>query len=192
MTSMCAKPFGVALVLMLAAFFASGNARADATFEFSLSGQLDQQYGCQDPSSCTAPADHFSPWTGELTVVLDSGADGMYGNPDIVSFDLVSTCCTFQEPTFTPIPFIASFTVDDGKLTSISAVYYDPLFPIVVTSFSGLTVSYFQPLIYFTPLTVGTATLTPVPEPDGGAMLLFGLALAVVGARISRGRPGAA
>jgi len=192
MPSMSAKSFGVVLALMLAAFFASGNARADATFAFALSGQLDQQYGCNAPSDCSSPGDHFSAWTGDLTIVLDSGADGMYGSSDIVSFDLVSTCCTFHEPTFTPIPFDASFTVEDGKLTSIDGAYYDPIVPVVVTTFSGLTVSYFQPLIFFTPQTVGTARLTAVPEPGTGAMLLFGLALAAVGARINRGRSGAA
>jgi len=183
MASMSTKSFGVVLALALAVFFASGSAHADATFKFSLSGQLDQS---------GTPADHFYPWTGELTVVLDSGADGMYGNADLVSFDLVSTCCTFHEPSFTPIPFYASFTVADGKLTSIGATYYDPITPVVVTSFGGLTVNFYQPLIDFTPQTVGTAILTPVPEPGPGAMLFFGLALALVGARINRGRAAAA
>lgn len=182
MPSMSIKSFGVVLALMLGVFFASGNARADAAFAFTLSGQIDQQ---SDP-----PA--FYPWTGKLTVVLDTGADGVYGNADMVSFDLVSNWVTFHEPSFTPIPFIANFTVADGKLKSIGAAYYDASDPDVVTSFGALTVSYFQPLVDFTPQTVGTATLTPVPEPGSGAMLLFGLALAVAGARINRGRCGAA
>ena len=185
MASMSTRSFGFVLALMLGASLASGSARANATFQFILSGQLDQIYGCPD-SSCGSPPDHSYPWTGTLTVVLDSGADGMYDNADMVSFDLVSTCCTFHEPTVTAIPFLANFTVADGKLTSISAAYYDPIVPIVVTTFSGLTVGYDQPLIDFTPPTVGTAVLTPVPEPAAWAMLLFGLALAAVGARINR------
>ena len=175
MAPMSTKSFGFILALMLGASCACGSARASATFEFNLSGQFDQ---------LSTPEVIF-PWTGKLTVVLDSGADGTYDNADMVSFDLVSTCCTFHEPTVTPIPFYASFIVADGRLTSISAAYYDPIIPVVVTRFDGLTVSYDQPLIDFTPPTVGTAVLTPVPEPAAWAMLLFGLAL-VVGARINR------
>jgi hypothetical protein len=182
MPSMSTKSFGVALALMLAVFFACGSARADATFKFTLSGQLDSG----------SPADHFYPWTGELTVVLDSGADGMYDNADMVSFDLASTCCTFHEPSFTFIPFYAYFVVAGGELTSIGAVYYDANEPDVTTTFSGLTVSFYQPLIAFSPPTVGSAILTSVPEPGIGAMLLFGLALAGAGVRLNRGRAGAA
>ncbi len=182
MPSMSTMSFGVALALMLGVFLAPGSARADATFAFALSGQMEEQ---------SYPPGFF-PWTGKLTVVLDSGADGTYGNADLVSFDLDSNWVNIHEPIFTTIPFIADFTVEDGKLTAVDAVYYDADVPVVMTSFGGLTVSYYQPLIYFTPTTVGTATLTPVPEPGAGAMLLFGLALAVAGARINRGRAGAA
>jgi hypothetical protein len=185
MASMSTRSFGVVLALALGASLASGSARANATFQFTLSGQLDQIYGCPD-SSCGSPPDHSYPWAGTLAVVLDSGADGTYDNADMVSFDLASTCCTFHEPTVTPIPFLANFTVAGGKLTSISAVYYDPIVPIVVTTFDGLTVSYYQPLIDFTPPTVGTAVLTPIPEPAAWAMLLFGLALTGLGARLKR------
>lgn len=187
MASMSTKSFWFVLALMLGVSCACASARANATFLFDLSGQFDQAYGCGDPS-CDKPQDHFFPWSGKLVVVLDSGADGTYANDDMVSFDLVSTCCTFHEPSFTPIPFYASFIVAGGKLTSIGAVYYDPIFPIIVTTFGGLTVSYYQPLIYFTPDTVGTAVLTPIPEPATWTMLLFGLAaaVAVAGARIDR------
>ena len=177
------KSFGTAIALVVAALLGSGSARADATFRFAVSGQFDEQDGSGDV---------LYPWTGQLTVVLDSGADGTYGNADLVSFDMVSTNVDFVEPSVTPIPFIADFTVADGQLTSIDAVYYDPVFPIVVTSFGGLTVSYDQPLIYFSPPTVGTAVLTPMPEPGAWAMLLFGLALAAVGSRIHGRRLGVA
>ena len=173
MASMSSKSLRFLLALMLGVSCAC--ASANATFEFKLSGQFDQ----------LSTPELIYPWTGKLTVVLDSGADGTYDNADMVSFDLVSTCCTFHEPTVTPIPFFASFIVADGRLTSISAAYYDPIIPIVVTRFDGLTVSYDQPLIDFTPPTVGTAVLTPVPEPAGWAMLLFGLAW-MARARIDR------
>lgn len=170
--------FMLGLALLLAACLASGSARANATFQFALSGQLDQQ-GCGDPS-CTIPGEVVFPWTGKLTVVLDTAADGVYDNSDLVSFDLASTCCTFHEPAFTPLPFFASFTVADGRLTAIDAVYYDPEIWDIVTRFGGLSVSYFQPLIFFTPVTTGSAVLTPVPvpEPATWAMLVAALAMA--------------
>lgn len=169
--------FMLGLALLLAACLASGGARANATFQFALSGELAAQVGCGDPS-CTTPGEVVFPWTGKLTVVLDTAADGVYDNSDLVSFDLASTCCTFHEPAFTPLPFFASFTVADGQLTSIDAVYYDPTYWDIVTTFGGLSVSYFQPLIFFTPVTTGSAVLTPVPEPATWAMLVAALALA--------------
>ena len=68
MAPMSTKSFGFILALMLGISCAS--ARADATFQFNLSGQFDQM----------SVPDHFYPWTGKLTVVLDSGADGTYDN----------------------------------------------------------------------------------------------------------------
>ncbi len=177
MASMRISSFGVALALALGLVAAPESARATATWQFNVSGQLEQQSGCVD-DSCSAPGEHIWPWTGQLTVVLDSNADGVYDASAMVSFDFVSTCCSFLEPSFTPIPFDPSFTVQDGKLIAIDASYYDPTFPIVVTSFDGLTVRYDQPLIYFTPETTGTATLTPVPESGTWAMLSCALVLA--------------
>lgn len=168
------------LPLLLSALVASGSARANATFTFELSGQLDAELG--GPGG-----DYFYPWTGKLTVVLDSASDGMYDNADMVSFDMVSTCCTFHQPRFTFIPFLAFFTVAGGKMTAIDAVYYDADIPDITTTFAGLTVGYHQPIQHASPETVGAAVLTPVPEPGSASMLLFGLALAA-GARFSRAR----
>ena len=181
MTSISTKSFGLALALMLAAF--SAGARADATFVFTLSGQQDFQE-CTNPPSCTL--DLVLPWMGKLTVVLDSGADGEYTNLDLVSFDLVSNLDSFHEPIWSPIPFIARFTVADGKLTSIGAAYYYPLEPDDVTTFGGMEVYEEHPLIYFTPAVTGLATLTPVPELGSWAMLLCGLALTVSAVRAPR------
>ena len=178
MAYMPTRSFGIVAALMLAILFGPVSARANAMFTFAVSGEFDQtNYGGPDV---------FYPWTGHLTVVLDSGADGTYDNSGLVSFDMISTGVTFVQPAFDPIPFIAYFTVAGGKLTSISAVYYDVAVPDVVTRFDGLTVRYDQPQIYFTPATTGTAVLTPVPEPGAGAMLLLGLVLAVMARGIFR------
>jgi hypothetical protein len=174
------RSLAAVLPLFLPLLFAPANARANATFEFALSGELDAKlYG--------PGGDYFYPWTGALTIVLDSAADGTYGNDDMVSFDLVSTCSSFHQPRFTFLPFVANFTVSGGKLTSIDAVYYDADIPDITTTFHGLTVSYQQPIQHASPETVGTAVLTPlsVPEPAAVAMLVLGLAVAI-GARQRR------
>ena len=176
MASMSIRSFAAAVVLLPAIFLAPRSAHANATFEFALSGQLQQQEGCGDPG-CTVPGVVVFPWTGALTVVLDSGADGVYDSTDLVSFVMDSNCCSVDEPGIDSIPFVASFTVAGGRLTSIDATSLDATFPVVVTTFSGLTVSYFQPPIFFTPETTGQAVLTPVPEPAAWAMLVLGLVL---------------
>ena len=181
MASMSTKSFGLTLALLLAVF--STSARADATFLFSLSGEQ-ETHGCANPPSCTL--DFVTPWMGKLTVVLDTGADGAYGNADLVSFDLASNLGSIHEPIVAPIPFDASFIVAGGKLTAIGAHYYDPTVPDDLTTFNGMNVYVNNPAHFFTPPVTGTAILTPVPEPGIWAMLLCGLALAVGGARMPR------
>jgi hypothetical protein len=165
-----------ACLMALATCLAPRSAQANATFEFSLSGQLSQPDGCGN-ADCSVPGGLVFPWTGELTVVLDSGADGVYDNTGLVSFDMRSNCCSVHEPSDGPIPFFASFLVAGGRLTSMDATSYDPVIPVVVTTFSGLTVSYDQPQIFHSPETLGSAVLTPVPEAATWAMLVLGVAL---------------
>ena len=181
MAHVSTRSFGIVAALMLGVLLGPASARADATFTFAVSGTFDQLN--------RAGPDVFYPWTGHLVVVLDTGADGTYGNADLVSFDMASTNVTFLQPAPGPVPFFASFTVAGGKLTSIDAVYYDESDPDIVTRFGGLTAAYDAPQIFFTPPTTGTAVLTPIPEPGAGAMLLLGLALAGLSRRvIARGR----
>lgn len=174
-----AKSWRVVLTVLLPVLVASGNARANASFTFEVSGTIDEKlYG--------PGGDYFYPWTGHLTVVLDTASDGTYTNADMVSFDLVSTSSSFHEPAFTPQPFEATFDVEGGKLTAIDAVYYEP-FSDATTTFSGLRISSYQPLGHSTPEAFGTGILTPVPELDPQAMLLVGLAVAI-GTRFKQAR----
>ena len=174
-----AKSWRVVLTFLLPVLVASGNARANASFTFEVSGILDAKlYG--------PGGDYFYPWTGQLTVVLDTASDGTYANADMVSFDLVSTGSSFHQPAFTLLPFEATFNVEGGKLNAIDAVYYEP-FSDATTTFSGLRISSYEPLGHRTPETFGTGILTPVPESGPQAMLLVGLAVAI-GTRFKRAR----
>jgi hypothetical protein len=176
-----ARSWRVALAFLLPVLVASGNARANASFTFEVSGILEAKY--YGPGG-----DLFFPWTGHLTVVLDTASDGTYTSADMVSFDMVSTGSTFHQPAFAFIPFEPTFSVEGGKLVAIDGVYYEPgEFDFNTTTFSGLKISNYQPLGHRSLETFGTGILTPVPEPAPQAMLLMGLAVAI-GARIRGAR----
>lgn len=181
MLSGSAKSWRVVLAFLLPILVASGNARANASFTFEVSGILDARlYG--------PGGDYFYPWTGHLTVVLDTASDGTYDSADMVSFDMVSTGSSFHQPAFSFIPFEPSFILEGGKLIAIGGVYYEPgEFDFNTTTFSGLKISNHQPLAHRIPEIFGTGILTPVPEPGPPAMLLLGLAVAI-GARIQQAR----
>ena len=153
-----------ALVLVLAAPCVPPSARAEATYEFRLSGEAEQ-------------AGSTWAWTGSLAIVLDTGADGLYDNSHILSFDMNSTVSTFDWPDSAPIPFDVFVNVEGGRLTSISGIHYGSPVPDETTDFTGLSVHYYHPLIIKSPETIGDAILIPlaVPEPGAWAMWLLGL-----------------
>lgn len=159
-----------ALVLMPAVLCAPAGARAEATYEFRLSGEAEQ-------------AGHSWAWTGMLAIVLDTGADGLFDNSHILSFDMTSTVSTFDWPDSGPIPFIVFVNVAGGRMTSVSGLHYGALNPEETMDFTGLAVHYDQPPIYKLPETVGDALLIPlaVPEPSAWQMLLLGLGLVAAG-----------
>jgi len=179
MPSMFVRWFVAALVFVPAALCIPASARANATYEFTLLGQVEQ-------------AGHSWDWTGTLTIVLDSAADGLYDRDHILAFDLNSTGSSFHwPPVIEFIAFDVHANVADGRMTSVSGRYYDwPIFE-ETTDFSGLSVHYYRPFIDKSPVTMGDAILIPVavPEPGAGAMLLLGLGLVAAGAGVrSRAR----
>lgn len=163
-----------ASLLVLAAGFPA-NARADATYKFSFLGEAEQ-------------AGHSWAWTGTLTIVLDSGADGLYDDGHVLSFDADSTVSSFHWPEVTFYPFDVSVDVADGRITSVDGNHLNSVYPEETTSFTGLAVHYYHPLIIKTPETFGDAVLIPlaVPEPGVSGMLLLGLGLVAAGGGVRR------
>jgi hypothetical protein len=173
--------FAVILPLVLGALLGPGNARANVSYIFEVSGTL---------AEYNYPEDIVWPWTGTLAVVLDTASDGTFGRDDMVSFDMVSTGISFHEPSLLPFPFEPYFTVAGGKLTSFDAEYVTPFGDGEVTRFIGLAASYHRDVTHRDGEVNGTAVLIPVPEPAPAAMLLLALA-AGVGVRCSRAAPAA-
>ena len=176
MPSMFARSFMAALLFVSAVLCIPASARADATYEFSLLGQMTE-------------AGQSWTWTGTLTIVLDSGADGLYDSDHFLAFDMdSSTGPSFHlsDPSF--IPFIVYANVEDGRLTSIGGRHYGWPYPEETTDFGGMSVHYYHPLIIKTPETIGDAVLSPVavPEPGAGPMLLLGLGLAAAAGGLGR------
>ena len=181
MPSMSARSFMAACLFVPAALWIPASARADATYEFNLLGQMHE-------------SGQSWVWTGTLTIVLDSGADGLNDSDHILAFDMnSSTGPSFHltDPSFDQ--FVVDADVVDGRVTSIDGRHYGWPYPEETTDFSGLSVHYYHPLIIMTPETMGDAILIPVavPEPGAGEMLLLGLGLAAVAGGV-RKRAGAA
>jgi hypothetical protein len=164
-----------ALLLVLAVAGLPARASADATYKFSFLGEAEQ-------------AGHSWAWTGTLTIVLDSGADGVYDDGHILSFDADSTVSSFHWPEVSFYPFDVFVDVADGRIISVDGIHYNSFYVEETTSFTGLAVHYHHPLIIKTPETFGDAVLIPlaVPEPGVSGMLLLGLGLVAAGGGVRR------
>ncbi len=174
--SMFTRSFVSPLFAMVAAFCAPSIVHADETYEFSLRGQMRE-------------AGQSWAWTGTLTIVLDTAADGLHDSSDILAFDMASTTGpSFHWPDNSFQPFDVLMDVENGMMTSVSGLHYGWPFSEETTDFTGLSVHYYHPLIIKTPETIGDAILVPlaVPEPDSGEMLLLGLGLVAAGGCVLR------
>jgi hypothetical protein len=173
------KSIALGLAALLTALAPVGSARADATYLLTLSGTDEHTY-----PPCRLVFPHCGetvdlPWNGLLTIVIDSNADGTFGESDVTSFSFA------VDPGRLVLPFSpGSITVSDGRVTSVDIFNY-PTGDFQFLHFAGLSVSYFS---FFDTGHFGadfaTGTLTAVPEPGGAALALC--ALACAGAARSR------
>jgi len=195
------EPSKLFLTAALAA--ASTLAHADASWEFAIHGSglfaNGGVEGCSpdNPDQCT----HAVDWTGTVTFVTESGADGVYdvGHPiengwepgGIVRMTLLSNVGNSDIdaqviPGFNILPGLYPYaiTVSGGRVTDIqwySQERPDGLGVFQVTGFGAAydTDSYHGAFAQVT----GMLTAVPVPEPAPAGLALLGLAAVLVGVR---------
>ena len=181
--------FAAMFATALASFGAHG-----ATFVADLSGG-----GIHQTASDNIPIS----WSGQVTVVTDGSADGIYSADTLESIVVVTDVVdhifdwsyTKGQTQFAweywPGQFIlvgpepgASVTVADGRLAGIDLVYddYQSIDTIAGLAVTASTTCRIDPtLCHGSPnnyVLAGTLTPTSVPEPSGAVLLLAGLALA--------------
>jgi len=178
------KPIRIALAALSLTVVAAGGARADTTYLMTLQG-TDQRYypPCRLPGDPTTPCNETVdlPWTGTLDIVIDSSADGVYSDGDVLAFDFLTNVGSLALPSLPG----GSVTVAGGRITSVDF----PLFPggDGDYSFGGLHAAYSRNFdAPHTGSDFALGLLTAVPEP--GATSLMILALACVGAAAMHSR----
>jgi hypothetical protein len=170
---MPAKRLAVALALgaLSAALVPASQARADTTYRLVVNGIDEHTY-----PPCRIVFPHCDetldlPWNGLLTIVIDTNADGTFGD-EVTSFSFA------VDPGRLLLPYSpGGVTVSDGRVTSVDILFYPDGDGFV--HFDGLHVVYQN---NFDAGHLGadfaSGTLTAVPEPGGAALLLWALACA--------------
>jgi hypothetical protein len=159
----------IAAALLLAA----GSASADpGRYVLDLAG-----------SGMQSDAPHDFAWTGSVTIVTDSTADGLYSYGDLVSFTLDSTLGGFVSDGAVD-PFLQvgqEVTISGGQVATIEGGYSPDHFAKFM--FDGLGVSYTVSDCTDCNLVNASAVLSPVPEPATVPLWAAGLAAAVLAGR---------
>jgi len=181
------KPISGALVAASLMFAAAGSAHADATYLLDLHGTDERDYPiCRVPDP-KGPCDTtiYQAWTGRLKIVIDSSADGVFGDTDVTLFDLDTNTVRMDLP-YTP----GSVTVEDGRVTSVDIGGGFPNGNGFWHA-SGLVVDYYDDYDGGHEMTeYATGQLVPVPEPGSASLMLSALALAALAAGRSRRKAG--
>lgn len=174
------KTSTLALAGLLSALAPIGSAHADATYLLSLKGTDQRNYPpCRIPDQAP-PCDVTVelPWTGSLSIVVDSSGDGVFTDQQVLSFTLQATVGSLSLP-FVP----GSVTVVDGRVTSVDFSAPYPLGEATWEHYIGLNVIYQDTFDGGREVTdFATGTLTAVPEPASASLVLVALACASMAA----------
>jgi hypothetical protein len=167
-------------VLLLSA----GAAFAQETFLMALNGSglhFRLPGECAPAQDCGPPV-RF-PWTGTVTIVTASDANGVYTGASLLGLDFETNTVRFNldairnSSTFFGEPY--SVTLAGGQVVSVDfAIHLTPgggvLAPTVLT-WGGLSGGYNEPVSHSVGQTFYSGTLVPIPEPQTWALLLAGL-----------------
>ena len=184
---MSRTPISIGLATLSLMFAAAGSARADASYLLTLQG-TDQRYypPCRIPGQAP-PCDVTVelPWTGTLRIVVDSNADGVFADADVLSFSFQTNLGSLVLP-FMPT---GSVTVSDGRVSSVD---FNGAYPAGDGDYFFLGLQAHYDRNFDAPHTGADSAvgeLTAVPEPGAAAVMLVALALAGAGAARLRRRP---
>ena len=184
------KPIRIALAALSLTLAAAGGARADTTYLMTLQG-TDQRYypPCRVPGEPTSLCNVTVelPWTGTLDIVIDSSADGVYSDGDVLAFDFLTNVGSLT------LPYLpgGSVTVAGGRITSVDF----PSFPGGDGDywFNGLHAAYSRNFdAPHTGSDFALGLLTAVPEPAPMTLMALALACAWAAGRSRRTRSGSA
>jgi len=167
----------LALAVLVTALAPVGSAQANATYLLTLQGTDQRNYPpCRIPDQappCDVTVD--LPWTGLLSIVVDSNGDGVFSDQQVLSFSLQASVGSLSLP-FVP----GSVTVVDGRVTSVD---FNAPYPMgdysIWEHYIGLN-AYFQD-DYDAPHEMtdfASGSLTAVPEPASASLMLLALAWA--------------
>ena len=178
---MIARFLAAPMIVATGALLVAPPAHADATYDLVLTGLVEHTVDCwESVPLCSGPPTISYPWTGMLTVVVDSSADGTYTNAAFESLTLTSNVAGGT--------WDADFTVTVGG-HRVTAVAGD--LPVMTAHdeeafivFDGLDATFAGSGMHHYGPTTASGSLSPVPEARADLSLLFGLAaLATVALR---------
>lgn len=176
---MQAKSLFMSSLVALATLACSVSANA-ATYLLRLDGVADHTPYCYwepyFPCNGTTPVHVQSEWTGLMTIVLDTSADGTFGGSDVTSMSLNANGGSFSFP-IADYGYFAEISVLDGRVTSMDAgiPLNLPDDNFTVFGIRGLSAEFNDFGTHHYGSTYYAGTLTPIPEPDELALVVAGL-----------------
>ena len=171
------QPLRAALAAMSLLFAAVGGARADTSYLLGIQGGVDERYypvcrTIDQTPPCNTTVE--LPWNGTLSIVLDSGADGVYTGNDVLAFDFLTSAGNLRLQSLD----FGSVTILDGQVSELS-LGTPPDDPAGVFDSVGLHVSFYRAYdAEHQGSDLAFGDLAPVPEPAGAPMIATALACA--------------
>ena len=164
------------LLSLIAALGLAAPALAQTTYHLAVTGEIDHEVNCWETVPlCSGPPQVQYAWTGTLTVVVDSAADGTYTGPGFESLSFAGNLGSFTAVPDDADPFY-SVTITGGQVSSLDVrQFLDTAHDTTAwDDYSGLVASYYGSGGTHYGGTMGVGTLSPIPEPAPAALLLTG------------------